>query len=91
MNWGTTVARASLGSALTLQSAPPRQVPNTVVVTVWFIAVAAILAVGVAAAIRWPTGAAALAFRAGYAAGVAWARLRTFGARLLDGVKRMIE
>lgn len=68
-----------------------RQVPNTVVVAVWLIAVAAILAVGVVAAIRWPTVAAGLAFRAGYAAGVAWARLRSFGAWLLDGVKQMIE
>ena len=91
MNWGTTVARASLGSAVTLQPDQPRQVPNTLLVAVWLIAVAAILAVGVAAAIRWPAAAAALAFRAGYAAGVAWARLRSFGTWLLDGVKRMIE
>ena len=91
MNWGTTVARARLGSAAILQPEQPRQVPSTVVVALWPIAVAAILAVGVAAAIRWPTAAAGLAFRAGYVAGVAWARLRSFGTRLLDGVKRMIE
>jgi hypothetical protein len=105
MNWGTTVVpgrvgitvalselmRASLAYVPILQPAPPRQVPNTVVVALWLIAVAAILAVGVAAAIRWPAAAAALAFRAGYAAGVAWARLRSFGTRLLHGVKRMIE
>ena len=91
MNGGTTVARASLGSAVILRPEQPRQVPDTVLVALWLIAVAAILAVGVAAAIRWPTAAAALAFRAGYAAGVAWARLRSFGTWLLDGVKRMIE
>ncbi len=58
MNLGTAVARASLGPALILQWEQPRQVPNTVMVAVWLIAVAAILAVGVAAAIRWPTAAA---------------------------------
>ena len=70
---------------------PPRQVPATLVVAGWLIAVAAIIAVGVAAAIRWPAAVAALAFRAGYAAGVAWARVRSFGTWLLDGAKRMIE
>src|SRR5258708_34422934 len=84
------LTRASLASALSIQP-PPRQVPNTLVVAGWLIAVAAILAVGVVAAIRWPTAAASLAFRAGYVAGVAWARLRSFGTWLLDGVKRMIE
>ena len=91
MNWGTAVARARLGSAPILPPAPPRQVPNTLLVAVWLIAVAVILAVGVAAAIRWPAAAAGLAFRAGYAAGVAWATLRSLGTWLLDGVKRMIE
>jgi hypothetical protein len=71
--------------------APLRPVLNTIVVAGWLIAVAAIIAVGVAAAIRWPSAPAALAFRAGYAAGVAWARLRSFGTRLVHGVKRMIE
>jgi hypothetical protein len=61
------------------------------VVAGWLIAVAAILAVGILAATRWPTAAAALAFRAGYAVGLAWARLRSFGTWLLGGVKRMIE
>ena len=85
------LTRASLASALIFRSAPPRQVLNTMLVAGWLIAVAAIVAVGIVAAIRWPTAAASLAFRAGYAAGVAWARLRSFGAWLLEGVKRMIE
>jgi uncharacterized membrane protein len=96
LSWRLGVAlgeltRARLASAPIIQPAPPRQVLSTLLVAVWLIAVAAIIAVGVAAAIRWPAAAAALAFRAGYAAGVAWARLRSFGAWLLDGVKRMIE
>ena len=57
-----SLTRASLASALIVRPAPPRQVLNTMPVAGWLIAVAAILAVGVAAAIRWP--AAALAFRA---------------------------
>ena len=85
------VTRASLASAPILRPTPPGQVLNTVVVAGWLIGVAAILAVGVAAAIRWPTAAAGLAFWAGYVAGVAWARLRSFGMWLLDGVKRVIE
>ncbi len=84
------VTRASLASALILRPAP-RQVSNTMAVAGWLIAVAAILAVAVVAAIRWPTAAASLAFRAGYAAGVAWARLRNFGTWLVEGVKRIIE
>ena len=91
MNRGTAIARASLGSAAIVQPDQPRHVPDTIVVAVWLIAVTAILAVGVAAAIRWPSAAAALAFRAGYAAGLAWARLRSFGTAVLDGVKWMIE
>jgi hypothetical protein len=57
----------------------------------WLIAVAAVIAVAVVAAIRWPSAAAGLAFRAGYAAGLAWARLRSFGTLLVDGVKRLVE
>jgi hypothetical protein len=85
------LTRASLASVLILRPAPPRQVSNTMAVAGWLIAVAAILAVAVVAAIRWPTAAASLAFRAGYAAGVAWARLRNFGTWLVEGVKRIIE
>ena len=81
MSWGTIVVPVG--------TAPPRQVLNTIVAADWFIAAAAIFAVGVAAAILWPAAAAALVFRAGYAAGVAWARLRSFGMWLLDGVKRI--
>ncbi len=81
--------RAALASAPILRPAP--RGPNTIVVARWLIAVAAIIAVGVAAAIRWPTAPAALVFWAGYAAGVAWAKLRSFGTWLLEGVKRMIE
>jgi hypothetical protein len=84
------LTRASLASVLILLP-PLRQVLNTMVVAGWLIAVAAILAVGVVAAIRWPSAAAGLAFRAGYAAGVVWARIRSLGTWLLDGVKRMIE
>ena len=57
----------------------------------WLIAVAAIVAVGIVAAIRWPAAAASLAFRVGYAAGLAWAGVRNFGTWLLDGVKRMMK
>ena len=85
------LTRASLARAPILRPTPLRQVLNTIVITDWLIAVAAIIAVGVAAAIRWPAATAALAFRAGYAAGVAWTRLRSLGTWLLDGVKRMIE
>ena len=87
---GGSLTRASMASAPILRPAAQRQVLNTMVVAGWLIAVAAILALAVVAAIRWPNAAASLAFRAGYAAGVAWARLRSFGTWLLDGVKRMI-
>jgi hypothetical protein len=85
------LTRVSLTSVRLHQSAPPRQVPSTMLMAGWLIVVAAIIAIGVAAAIRWPGAPAALAFRAGYAAGLAWARLRSFGTWLVDGVRRMIE
>jgi hypothetical protein len=86
----TELTRASLASVPIPRPAKPRQVRYTIQVAGWLIAVAAVIAVGAGAAVRWPTTAASLAFRAGYAAGVAWARLRSFGMWLLDGVKRMI-
>jgi hypothetical protein len=57
----------------------------------WMIALAAIIAVGAAAAIRWPTAIVEFAYRAGHAAGVAWATLRSFGAWLLECLKRTME
>jgi hypothetical protein len=86
----TDGTRASLPAVMTVQPAP-RPVPDSMVTAWWLIAVAAIIAVGAAAAVRRPSAAAALAYRAGHAAGVAWATLRSFGAWLLDSLKRLLE
>ena len=73
------------------QPAGMHLVPETMAVTVWLIAVAAVIAVGIAAAVRFPTQASALAYRLGHAFGVAWGGLRALGETLLRSLRRMIE
>jgi hypothetical protein len=83
--------RAGLPAAATVRPPLLRPVPASMATAGWLIALAAVIAVGVAAAVRWPEAAAALAFRAGHAAGAAWATLKGFGAWLLDNFRRMLE
>jgi hypothetical protein len=96
LSWRQLVAvadgtRASSLVAVTVRPALPQPVPDTMVTAGWMIALAAVVAVGVAAAVRWPTVIVELAYRAGHAAGLAWATLRSFGAWLLESLKRMME
>jgi hypothetical protein len=83
--------RASPLGAVIVRPALPGPVPDTMVAAGWMIALAAIIAVGVAAAVRWPSVIVDLAYRAGHAAGVVWATLRSFGAWLLESLKRTME
>jgi len=83
--------RASSLVAVTIRPGVPRPFSDTMVTAGWMIALAAVIAVGVAAAVRWPTVIVELAYRAGHAAGVAWATLRAFGAWLLESIKRTME
>lgn len=82
---------SSSSAAMPVKPVLPRPVPDSMAVAGWLIAVAAIIAIGAAAAVRWPTATAALAFRAGHAAGVAWGIFRSFGAWLLDNLKRIMK
>jgi hypothetical protein len=93
-SWRQVVALADGTRAalpVTVRPALPRPVPDTMVTAGWLIALAAIIAVGVAAAVRWPGTAAALAYRAGHIAGAVWATVKSFGGWLLAGIKRMLE
>jgi hypothetical protein len=93
--WRQVVALANATRAgtpaLVILRPQARPVPGSMVTAGWLIAVAAIVAVAAAAAIRWPTAVAAAAFRAGHAAGMAWATLRSFGSWLLSSIERMIK
>jgi hypothetical protein len=91
MNLPGQAAPPGVVVAMMAPPTPLRPVANSMVAAGWLTAAGVIIAVGAVVALRRPEAAAALAFRAGYAAGVAWARLRGFGARLLATVRRMIE
>ena len=95
LSWRQLAALADgtrAGSLVTVTVRPaPRPVPDSMLAAGWMIALAAIIAVGAAAAIRWPTAIVEFAYRAGHAAGVAWATLRSFGAWLLECLKRTMD
>ena len=51
--------------------------------------VSAAIIAAAALALRWRAKAAALAWRAGFAAGLAWSVIRSLGARLRGGFRRI--
>jgi len=67
---------------------PASRAANAVVMAA---AGAALVGAVVGAAVRWRARTVALAFRAGHAAGVAWAALCSFGAWLLDSIRRLFR